>query len=184
MDKEHVYERIDSMKKFRDFLLSIDEYVFNKRQAFEKRYIGRESEKYENEAAMNQARMGSRFEDVISLINNRIQSRCPFAFVNLKGVEKKPVIAFDFLNEDFEVEGLPSGGKTHGGITSSMTVYGLATRKTGTEFGSVLLVDEWGDVGVYKPYVFNELAKIPQLSFSVFVDVDEDANETEFSPLK
>lgn len=179
-DTEHVLERTKLLIDLRDFLEDVNEYFTNKRLAFELRGAGQQSEGYLKEAKTNESNLGTRFEDVISLINERIRRRCPFAFVNLDGVKLKAVKRFDFLTEDYEVENLPEGAKRHGGIVSSMTVYGLATKMTGTVFGSVLLVDEWGDVGVYTDHVFKALVGVPQLAFSIFVDVDQNATDVVF----
>lgn len=178
--KETFLIRIESLANVQTVLANIDEFFTNKRSAYERRNLDAGSEDYEKLAKMNEHNLGEWFDKVIDLINERIKARCPFAFINMDGVQKATVKSFDFLQEDFEVEGLPDGAKRHGGITSGMTVYGLATKKSGSTFGSVLLVDEWGDVGIYKDYIFEALSEIPQLSFSIFVDVDENAKSTNF----
>lgn len=181
VSKEEYYIRIKNLSDLYDFLKDSCEYFTHKRLAYEIRNTtGANNEEYLNEAGCNEKNLGERFPLIIQLINERIKNRCPFAFVNIENVQKKNVISFDFLNEDFEVEDLPQGAKRHGGITSCMTVYGLATKKTDSKFGSILLVDEWGDVGVYKNYLFEALEKIPQLAFSIFVDVDENKKECTF----
>ncbi len=161
------------LMKTKDLLGNISEYFTHKRRYFESNDANILT-KLEKEITSNEQNLGNDFEMVIKLINERIKDRCPFAFVNTDtGIEKREVLGYDFLNSDFFVEGLPETSKFHGGITSSMTVYGLATKRTGAELGSILLVDEWGDVGVYKDYVYQALCGIDYLTTAIFVDVDE-----------
>lgn len=166
-------QRTVPIMKTRDLLGNISEYFIHKRKFFESKDANVLA-KLEKEIISNIQNLGDDFEKVIDLINERIKDRCPFAFVNTdSGIEEREVLRYDFLNSDFFVEGLPESSKFHGGITSSMTVYGLATKRTGAELGSILLVDEWGDVGVYKDSVYKALCKIEYLTTAIFVDVDE-----------
>jgi hypothetical protein len=170
--------RVNSLNQVKEFLLNVAEYFSFKRKHFESTIVDPDLERnYTN----NMSNLGDDFENIIKMVNNRIRARCPFAFVNTDtGVEKRKVLEYDFLNSDFRVEDLDKVSQYHGGITSSMTVYGLATRKSGADFGSILLVDEWGDVGVYKNYVFEALSEIGHLAMAIFVDVDELETETVF----
>jgi hypothetical protein len=159
--------------KTKDLLGNISEYFTHKRKYFESKDANTLS-RLEKDIISNEQNLGNDFQMVIELINERIKDRCPFAFVNEdSGIESREVLRYDFLNGDFFVDGLPESSKFHGGITSSMTVYGLATKRTGAELGSILLVDEWGDVGVYKDSVYKALSEIDYLTTAIFVDIDE-----------
>ncbi|QNR66265.1 hypothetical protein IAQ67_20825 [Paenibacillus peoriae] len=167
-------QRTIPLIKTKDLLGNISEYFIHKRKFFESNDANILA-KLEKDIISNEQNLGNDFDKVIDLINERIKDRCPFAFVNTEtGIEERSVLRYDFLESDFFVDGLPESAKFHGGITSSMTVYGLATKRTGAELGSILLVDEWGDVGVYKDSVYQALCKIEYLTTAIFVDVDED----------
>lgn len=170
--------RVNSLNQVKDFLSNVAEYFLYKRKHFESTVVNPDLER---NFTNNMNNLGDDFEKILQMVNDRIRARCPFAFVNTDtGVEKRTVLEYDFLNSDFKVEGLEKVAQYHGGITSSMTVYGLATRKSGADFGSILLVDEWGDVGVYKSYVFEALSEIGHLAMAIFVDVDKEETETVF----
>jgi hypothetical protein len=171
-----VDSRISSLLKTKGLLQNISEYFTHKKYHFETSDVKIKA-RLEDEIRSNEFNLGADFNFVIDIINERIRSRCPFALVNTNnGIEKRAVISFDFLKQDFAVDGLEEGSKYHGGINSTMTVYGLATNSTGAELGSILLVDEWGDVGVYKEKIYEEICKINFLSMAIFVDVDESLN--------
>lgn len=172
-------QRTVPLIKTKDLLGNISEYFIHKRRYFESNDASILA-KLEKDITSNIQNLGNDFDMVIDLINERIKDRCPFAFVNTEnGIEERKVLRYDFLNSDFFVDGLPESAKFHGGITSSMTVYGLATKRTGAELGSILLVDEWGDVGVYKDSVYKALCEIEYLTTAIFVDVDENKKNPE-----
>lgn len=177
-ESNQIDARVNALLRVKEFLSNVAEYFTYKRKHFENQSSDSEYERYYTN---NMNNLGDDFELIVNMVNKRIKDRCPFAFVNLEnGVEKRQVKSYDFLNSSFEVEDLQEVSQYHGGITSSMTVYGLATRKTGAEFGSILLVDEWGDVGVYKEYVFEALSNINHLALAIFVDVDKNETITKF----
>jgi hypothetical protein len=175
-DENQIEQRINSLVRVKDVYMNIYEYFTAKRK-----YLENPDPQLIQDYENNQNNLGSYFIEIMSLINERIKTRCPYAFVNTNsGVEKRKIVEFNFLTSEYKVDGLDEMSLYHGGIVSSMTVYGLATKRTGADFGSILLVDEWGDVGIYKNYIFEALKEINHLSLAIFVDVDENKNSTEF----
>ena len=53
-----------------------------------------------------------------------------------------------------------------------MTVFGLASRSTGSFLGTVLLVDEFNDAETFKTAVCQDIAALDQVAFAIFVKQD------------
>ncbi|MNI99691.1 hypothetical protein D3C73_1588350 [compost metagenome] len=66
-----------------------------------------------------------------------------------------------------------------------MTVRSFASKKNNTEFGLVLLVDEWGDVGAeLASKVYDTLVEIDTFGCGVFVKVDHQQNNVKIEPMR
>lgn len=169
---EQLQRRISALGAWQDKARAIVEYFHHRRLHLS---FGNEPDRRDYEQAATH--LGPTFHQVIGTLNLRIQKRCPFAFINHggnRGVVKERVKSFDFLTEHREIENVSAQAAEHGGLNSGMTIYGLASKESTAKLGSILLVDEYGDVGVYRPYIYKALQELPHLRLGVFVRVLED----------
>ena len=69
-----------------------------------------------------------------------------------------------------------------GGTESVMTVRSLASRPSAKLFGTILLVDEWGDVEQIGEPLYQELGQMDNVLAAIFVKV-ENVSELKVRPL-
>ncbi|WP_028590873.1 hypothetical protein [Paenibacillus massiliensis] len=119
------------------------------------------------------------YTEVVELFNNLMKERCKYYYQ----VTDDIVTSIELKSYDFESRMLTTldGDEISaryglsGGIDSAMTVRSLASPNTDSKYGTVILVDEWGDVSdKLAKEVYNTLYEINQLSFGLFVEVSEE----------
>ena len=64
-----------------------------------------------------------------------------------------------------------------GGTESVMTVRSLVSRPSAKLFGTVLLVDEWGDVEQIGEPLYHELGQMSNLLAAIFVKVEDSVSQ-------
>jgi hypothetical protein len=160
--------QLDALREFQDILGFIIDYLDQFRRQREK------SPTYEeHHFEQLKARLGDHLEKVRSTLNLVLRRRCPHMYKNrAAGLEKLQVQDYDFLTGLQSVPELQKGEWAGGGGDSAMTVFGLASRSTGSLLGTVLLVDEFNDAETFKTVVCQDIAALDQVAFAIFVKQD------------
>ncbi|MBP2113388.1 hypothetical protein [Paenibacillus silagei] len=120
--------------------------------------------------------------EVLQLFNNYMYERCKYYFevLDANNVLIHPLLSYDFENRQFFIKDrkVSTSEGISGGTDSAMTVRSFASKKNNTEFGLVLLIDEWGDVGAeLASKVYQSILEINTFGFGVFVKVDPQLNK-------
>ncbi|WP_222861064.1 hypothetical protein [Paenibacillus ihumii] len=119
------------------------------------------------------------YTQVVELFNNLMKERCKYYYkVTDENVESIELKSYDFESRmltTLDGDEISARYGLSGGIDSAMTVRSLASSQNDSLYGTVLLVDEWGDVSdTLAGEVYKTLYEINQLSFGLFVEVSED----------
>ncbi|MEC0329598.1 hypothetical protein P4H42_08175 [Paenibacillus macerans] len=119
------------------------------------------------------------YTQVVELFNDLMKERCKYYYkVTDDNVESIELKSYDFESRmltTLDGDEISARYGLSGGIDSAMTVRSLASSQNDSLYGTVLLVDEWGDVSdKLAGEVYNTLYEINQLSFGLFVEVSED----------
>ncbi|MGG4502539.1 hypothetical protein [Paenibacillus polymyxa] len=114
---------------------------------------------------------------VIILFNQYMALRCKYYFeVNESSeIKKLPLINYNYETMEFDIGNRKVSTKEgiSGGTDSAMTVVSFASKKSLKEFGVILLVDEWGDVGsVLADKTYETMEEVNSLGLGIFVKVN------------
>lgn len=175
---QDVERRINALGNLQSKVRAIKEYF-----SYSRAYLDSHLDSDRKHAEENRRTLGVFFSRVMTTLNDRIRARCPVAFVNHgdgRGVVPEKVVRVDFERDEFEVDNIPPTATLHGGLNSAMTILGLASRRSTTLLGSVLLVDEYRDVGVYRESIYRKLMELPHLRLGIFVRVLDEHHGVDF----
>lgn len=119
------------------------------------------------------------YSEVITLFNNLMKERCKYYYkVSDDKVESIELQAYDFESRmltTLDGDEISARYGLSGGIDSAMTVRSLASSQNDAFYGTVVLVDEWGDVSEkLAREVYKTLSGITQMAFGLFVKISED----------
>ncbi|HYF79328.1 MAG TPA: hypothetical protein VD973_19550 [Symbiobacteriaceae bacterium] len=169
---DKIQQRMNALLTWQDKARAIQEYFEHRRN-----YLALNAELDKRDFEQAAAHLGTGFAKVIATLNERIRSRCPIAFANhgSNGVVSEKVLSFDFLTEARVIENVSPQASEHGGLNSGMTILGLASKESVSKLGSILLVDEYSDVAVYRPHIYRALQQLPHLRLGIFVRLLDDA---------
>jgi len=160
--------QLEALREFQEILGLIIDYLDQFRRQREK-----SPTLEERHFEVLKARLGEHVEKVRSTLNLVLRRRCPHMYKNrASGLEKLQVQDYDFLSGQQFVPELQKGEWAGGGGDSAMTVFGLASRSTGSLLGTVLLVDEFNDAETFKTAVCHDIAALDQVAFAIFVKQD------------
>ncbi|GCE16984.1 hypothetical protein [Dictyobacter kobayashii] len=176
--------QIDALIDLQKILLLISNYLNEYRR---KRERGQEESKLYTSAQFEQLKeqLGKNGKEVHQTLNRVIRKRCPVMYKNrAPGQKKIPVHDYDFLTGEQVVPDLQMGEWAGGGGDSAMTVFGLATKSSGSYIGTILLVDEFNDAETFKDTVCEDLAVLEHLAFAIFVNQDPEAFAVSFEVIK
>lgn len=118
--------------------------------------------------------------DVVNLFNELMRNRCKYYYkATEETVESIELKEYNFENRLLttqEGEKISARYGLSGGVDSAMTVRSLASCSSDARYGTVILVDEWGDVSDKLAHeVYDTLLELNEMSFCLFVKVAEEA---------
>ncbi|ARU62674.1 hypothetical protein CBW65_18100 [Tumebacillus avium] len=116
---------------------------------------------------------------VVGLFNDYMKERCKYYFevISKEVVVTEVLSQYNFINQEFDINGRKVSTREgiSGGTDSAMTVRSFASKPTLKKLGLILLVDEWGDVGVeLAKSVYKTFEELDTFGFGIFVKVDDD----------
>lgn len=132
-----------------------------------------------NQSIRITAEKSSMYREVVGLFNEMMKERCKY-YYDVQGDDASCVPLKDY---DFSTRYLTTQDGTKisaryglsGGTDSAMTVTSLASCPSDTMFGTVVLVDEWGDVSdKLASVVYEKLVELDQLCLCICVRVNND----------
>ena len=112
-------------------------------------------------------------EELDNVINEIFREKCGqyFKMISETEFQAETIISFDYYNRTFTSDSHQQNiARLSGGTASVMTVLSIASKEAESQFGSVLLIDEFNDVaGTLRSETYKRLAGNKHLSFSFFV---------------
>lgn len=117
-----------------------------------------------------------------AVINETFEDNCEnyFRMIDEKDFNAESIVDFDYEKRVFTCDSQKQNiGSLSGGTASVMTVLSLASRTASSQFGTILLVDEFNDVaGILKTETYRRLVQKDNLGFAFF------ASPLDKSPLR
>ncbi|MDA2530477.1 hypothetical protein PDQ04_18975 [Bacillus cereus] len=127
-------------------------------------------------------------EMVMDIFTKYMADRCGYYFeVKKNSVDVYKLKGYNFELQEFDI-GLKKVSNSEGisgGTDSAMTVRSFASKVSSCKFGTMLLVDEWGDVGeALAMEVYKTFDDLETFGLGVFVKVDHNINNPKMVAVK